>query len=151
MATFILLVMSLSSFITEFMWTEVVYKRFPILSEDEEIRKGNSTPSMGEHQFEGNRVSSVKLFKQWLKRERDDWIEFYHLPIFASESSRYTVQRPRLLTLDISGSISMSTIYLTTLSYDGTFISYVKAARGWNDMFIALMRVGPNIRLDNND
>lgn len=131
-ATFILLVMSLSSFVTEFMWTEVVYKRFPILSEDEEIRKGNSTLSMGEHQFEGNRVSSVKLFKQWLKRERDDWIEFYHLPIFAS-------------------SISMSTIYLTTLSYDGTFISYVKAARGWNDMFIALMRVGSNIRLDNND
>ncbi|OWZ66836.1 hypothetical protein AYX14_00563 [Cryptococcus neoformans] len=121
MATFILLVISLGSFVTEFMWTEVVYKRFPILSEDEEIRKGNNTPSMGGHQFEENRVSSVELFKQWLKRERDDWIEFYHLPIFAS-------------------SISISTIYLTTLSYDGTFISYLKAARGWNDTFIALMR-----------
>lgn len=92
MATFILLVISLGSFVTEFMWTEVVYKRFPILSEDEEIRKGNNTPSMGGYQFEENRVSSVELFKQWLKRERDDWIEFYHLPIFASEWPRHTVQ-----------------------------------------------------------
>lgn len=92
MATFILLIMCLGSFVTEFMWTEVVYKRFPILSEDEEIRKGNNTPSMGGHQFEENRVSSVELFKQWLKRERNDWIEFYHLPIFASEWPRHTVQ-----------------------------------------------------------
>jgi iron-regulated transporter 1 len=35
----------------------------------------------------------------------------------------------------------MATIYLTTLSYDGTFIAYVKAARGLDDGFLALMRV----------
>lgn len=35
----------------------------------------------------------------------------------------------------------MAAIHLTTLSYDGTFIAYVKAGRGWDDGFVALMRV----------
>lgn len=41
-----------------------------------------------------------------------------------------------------AGSVAIAAIYLTTLSYDGTFIAYVKAGRGWDDNFIALMRVG---------
>lgn len=60
----------------------------------------------------------------WFKHEKADWAEFIRLPIFGS-------------------SIAIASIYLTTLSYDGTFIAYVKAARGWDDSFIALMRVSP--------
>lgn len=62
-----------------------------------------------------------ETWTQWLNRERDDWTEFARLPVFGS-------------------SLAIATIYLTTLSYDGTFIAYVKAARGFNDGFIALMR-----------
>jgi len=41
-----------------------------------------------------------------------------------------------------SGSVAVGTLYLTTLSYDGTFIAYIKAVRAWDDTFIAAMRVG---------
>ena len=41
----------------------------------------------------------------------------------------------------MTGSVAIGTIYLTTLSYDGTFIAYIKAVRGWDDGFIAGMRV----------
>ncbi|ORX37528.1 Ferroporti-1 [Kockovaella imperatae] len=57
----------------------------------------------------------------WLSREMEAWSTFISLPVFWS-------------------SLSIACLYLTTLSYDGTFIAYIKSARGWDDAFIAGMR-----------
>lgn len=43
-------------------------------------------------------------------------------------------------SLILVGSLAIASIYLTTLSYDGTFITYLKAMRGADDAFVAAMR-----------
>jgi iron-regulated transporter 1 len=79
-ATAILLGLALSSFVAEFWWIEVVYKRFPVLQEstrlDREDRPFNPV--------EGAR-RNWRGFREWGTSEIDDWAEFIRLPIFASE------------------------------------------------------------------
>lgn len=109
-----LLAFSLITAVTEHLWIGVVYSHFPSLANQHPREAAASTEST-EHES----------WKHWLRREADDWAEFVRLPVFGS-------------------SVAIATIYLTTLSYDGMFIAYVKAARGWDDNFVALMRVSTN-------
>lgn len=50
-----------------------------------------------------------------------DLLEFARLPVFLS-------------------SLAVSTLYLTTLSFDGIMLSWLKSERGWSDVTIAWMR-----------
>ncbi|KAK1925025.1 Ferroporti-1 [Papiliotrema laurentii] len=111
-ASLVLLCMALLSFAAEFWWIEVVYKRFPVLHDQFRHRDHEQREAGG---------AERRNWRGWLEMEIKDWIEFARLPIFCS-------------------SIAIATIYLTTLSYDGTFIAYIKAVRGWDDAFIAAMR-----------
>ena len=104
-----------------------MYKRFPMLRDQR--RRDSSHPTRPE-------VLEKMTLSQRLSREVADWSEFARLPIFCSEYC-FT-----LLIRLTRGSVAIATIYLTTLSYDGTFIAYIKAVRGWDDAFIAAMRVG---------
>lgn len=128
--TIVLLSAILLTMLTEFWWIEIVYRCFPDLA-TERVRK----PAEVESETRGHGVQSAL---QWLRREKADWLEFSRLPIFFSESRSYRGTK-------LSGSISIAAIYLTTLSFDGTFIAYIKAARGWDDSFIAAMRVSPSL------
>ncbi|WVF65846.1 hypothetical protein IAT40_000583 [Kwoniella sp. CBS 6097] len=138
-ATAILLGLSLWTSATEYLWIKVVYDHFPVL----ERRKAQSASASGDADAEeiallaqdrgdgpvtnesteraGEDYQEPKTVMERLQREKRDWVEFIRLPIFFSSSS-------------------MALIHLTTLSYDGTFISYIKAARGWDDTIIASMR-----------
>lgn len=78
-------------------------------------------PALAYQSEAGEREPETTTWGEWLEREARDWREFVSLPVFGS-------------------SVAIAAIYLTTLSYDGTFIAYVKAARGWDDGFVALMR-----------
>jgi iron-regulated transporter 1 len=72
--TILLLSAALVTLITEFLWIEVVYRKFPVLAipRDREAASRQSTA--------GNGVM------RWFKREKEDWIEFSRLPIFFSRS-----------------------------------------------------------------
>nr|XP_019003201.1 solute carrier family 40 (iron-regulated transporter), member 1 [Kwoniella mangroviensis CBS 8507]OCF66662.1 solute carrier family 40 (iron-regulated transporter), member 1 [Kwoniella mangroviensis CBS 8507] len=130
LATTVLLGMSAASLATEYWWVQVVYNHFPVLdretaqsSHDEEelglLEEDNDAgDSIAQDTESSNGTGGI--WKR-LEMEKQSWLEFIGLPIFFS-------------------STSMALIHLTTLSYDGTFISYIKAARGWDDTIIASMR-----------
>jgi iron-regulated transporter 1 len=121
-ATLTLLALAIGSFALEYWWIEVVFKRFPMLQNEEPSRRDNETQSPSSPDITPpQRQFSIENAMSWLRHERDDWLEFARLPVFAS-------------------SLAIASIYLTTLSYDGAFIAYIKAARGWDDGFIAAMR-----------
>jgi hypothetical protein len=61
--------------ITEFIWIEIVYRKFPILATE-----GKKSPT--ESSERGGRSSGVV---SWIKREKEDWKEFTQLPIFFSQ------------------------------------------------------------------
>lgn len=97
--------------------SHVVYKIFPALESEYQQRLVHSRN--GDQKKHNQKFS----FRRWVDPRPTfrDWQEFSHFPVF------YT-------------SLSISSIYLTVLSFDGTFLSYLKAARDWNDPFIAGMR-----------
>ncbi|KAL1411254.1 hypothetical protein Q8F55_002205 [Vanrija albida] len=112
-AVALLLGLTLATAATELVWIGVVYRRFPALAQQH--------AAGAEGDGDGDGEPAAPTWSQWLEQEKSDWAEFVRLPVFGS-------------------SVAIATIYLTTLSYDGTFIAYVKAARGYDDAFIAGMR-----------
>ncbi|KAK0237652.1 iron transporter [Armillaria nabsnona] len=97
--------------------SHIVYKIFPVLESEYQQRLANIRDA------DQKRHNQRFSFKRWIdpRPTLRDWQEFSRFPVF------YT-------------SLSISSIYLTVLSFDGTFLSYLKAAGGWNDPFIAGMR-----------
>ncbi|WVQ93477.1 hypothetical protein IAU59_000551 [Kwoniella sp. CBS 9459] len=147
-ATGVLLGLSGLTSVTEYLWIKVVYDHFPILDrkkkapasatasasdqteeiglleradqeEDEDRALTHAGVEIQDDDEDHQRAPAT--IRERLRREKRDWLEFIRLPIFFSSSS-------------------MALIHVTTLSYDGTFISYIKAARGWDDTIIASMR-----------
>ncbi|PBK90192.1 hypothetical protein ARMGADRAFT_1054515 [Armillaria gallica] len=92
--------------------SHIVYKIFPVLESEYQQRLVNT-----------RHADQKRHNQRWIdpRPAFRDWQEFSHLPVF------YT-------------SLSISSIYFTVLSFDGTFLSYLKATRDWNDPFIAGMR-----------
>jgi iron-regulated transporter 1 len=103
--TLVLLSVALITLITEFIWIEVVYRKFPVLGISRSTI-GSASSAVRE---------SAPGFIGWIKREKQDWTEFSRLPIFFSQSRLQTVFR--LVWTDSQGSIAIAAIYLTTLSY----------------------------------
>jgi len=99
----------------------VTFRMFPILKEDE--MKQGEAPSNA-HNAAADRVArkwDVGRIKQVLQRQNRHWSEFREQPVFYS-------------------SLSISLLYLTTLSFDGLLITYLLDFRNYSSPFIAGMR-----------
>ncbi|WWC91485.1 uncharacterized protein L201_006431 [Kwoniella dendrophila CBS 6074] len=125
-----LLGLSVITLLTEYLWIKVVYDRFPVLDR-RHVSSDNPEEAIEllEEEDDGDRTIEIgggsqhisKGFVSAMQTEIREWQEFQQLPIFYS-------------------SVCMALIHLTTLSFDGTFISYIKSARGFDDSLIAGMR-----------
>ncbi|KAK0452654.1 iron transporter [Armillaria borealis] len=109
--------------------SHIVYKIFPVLESEYQQRLVNTRDA---HQKRHN--------QRWIDPRSTfrDWQEFSHLPVFYSNLIVHLeVQSPFPVSHEAKNFLS---IYFTVLSFDGTFLSYLKATRDWNDPFIASMR-----------
>ncbi|TFY68703.1 hypothetical protein EVJ58_g862 [Rhodofomes roseus] len=103
--------------IFELLWIDIVYRRFPSLQAAQAEKKA---------QVRHSRLASgvlghlVNISRSYLRDSLSDWREFVQHPIFLS-------------------SVSISCLYFTVLSFDGTMISYLKS-ESYTDPFIAGMR-----------
>lgn len=79
LATTTLLGMALVSCGIEYVWIEVVFKRFPVLRLD----RDSYSKDRDSAESEGRRGS--QSWKAWLRQEKADWTDFTRLPIFCSE------------------------------------------------------------------
>ncbi|OCH89023.1 hypothetical protein OBBRIDRAFT_733305 [Obba rivulosa] len=99
----------------ELLWISVVYRRFPMLKGAQVARDALLQERVHDpHRHQMRRVQVS------LKNHLLDWIEFVHHPVFLS-------------------SLSISCLYFTVLSFDGTMLSYLKAVN-YSDPFLAGMR-----------
>ncbi|GAA5931985.1 uncharacterized protein JCM15063_001092 [Sporobolomyces koalae] len=120
-AAAVLLGFAVVSLAFEYIWIEIVYRRLPILAQPAD-RANNS----GSEAHAPSGVSSFdpKLLPGKLKlrlaAERKDWITFVKAPVFFS-------------------CLSISLLYLTVLSFDGSMLAYLKA-HDYSDGFVAGMR-----------
>ncbi|KAJ7157945.1 Ferroporti-1 [Mycena crocata] len=100
----------------ELYWIQIVYDRFPILAA-EQLRKDTSRRAPPDVQpVSSPRISDI------LRRTLNigDWQEFVRLPVFMS-------------------AVSISLLYLTVLSFEGTMLGYLKTL-DFRDDFLAEMR-----------
>ncbi|KAI0790878.1 Ferroporti-1 [Abortiporus biennis] len=109
----------------ELLWIQIVYKRFPMLKtaqdlKDVALRRNDNTTNSTLHSSPLNMRTVKSRINTSLKQTFIDWKEFMTHPIFLS-------------------SASISFLYLTVLSFDGTMLSYLKA-QAYSDPFLAGMR-----------
>lgn len=74
--TIVLLSAAVLTLMTEFLWIEVVYRKFPVLATPRNRAEASRETSRGQGVV------------RWLKGEKEDWVEFSRLPIFFSKSIR---------------------------------------------------------------
>lgn len=100
----------------EIFWIQVVYRCFPSLLETDREPASSAEEAMAPSE-PPTRLSTIqnKAFSTFR-----DWKEFSQMPVFAS-------------------SISISLLYLTVLSFDGTMLSWLKTKQ-FSDPFIAGQR-----------
>jgi solute carrier family 40 (iron-regulated transporter), member 1 len=123
----------------ELVMVAYVYRRFPILAvgegEKRTVQPAGSTRASTQRPINTLvhklRIEIVQMCK--------DIIEFSRLPIFLS-AYLPVIFLGWSAYVERTGSISISLVYLTTLSFDGIMLSYLKSQRGLSDSFIAGMR-----------
>lgn len=103
----------------EIFWVQVVYRTFPILQQSD---RGVPEPmeAVDLETPSATAPETQKAFSHHLFSTFRDWQEFSKMPVFAS-------------------SISISLLYLTVLSFDGTMLSWLKTKQ-FSDPFIAGQR-----------
>lgn len=122
-----LLGLSLLSLVFEFLWIEIVFRRCPMLALEEEDRLA----TLAKEQLEKDAVdrtlsrstraaNALRRIGPAIRQERLDWIEFVHHPIFPS-------------------SLSISLLYLTVLSFDGTLLAFL-ISHDWSEALLAGLR-----------
>ncbi|SNX82863.1 related to ferroportin 1 [Melanopsichium pennsylvanicum] len=140
LASVILLTVNAVTGIFELIFVGIVYRRFPSLAADEKAaitrkqaaaenrswRSGsNEQLSSAENKGQGRltRLSRkvAKSVAEDVKQQYRDWILFVRLPIFLT-------------------SVCISLLYMSVLSFDPTFIAYLKSETLYSDAFIAGMR-----------
>ncbi|EMD37530.1 FPN1 iron exporter [Gelatoporia subvermispora B] len=99
----------------ELIWITIVYRRFPVLRGAQVARDALQQERI--HDPHRHRLLRIHTS---LKNHLLDWNEFIHHPVFLS-------------------SLSISCLYFTVLSFDGTMLSYLKAV-DYSDPFLAGMR-----------
>ncbi|KAF7355702.1 Solute carrier family 40 protein [Mycena sanguinolenta] len=103
----------------ELYWIQIVYDRFPVLAA-EQLRKDNERRASQIPPTTHTETSSPRsnIFARAVNLK--DWQEFVRLPVFLS-------------------SFSISLLYLTVLSFEGTMLGYLKTLN-FRDDFLAEMR-----------
>ena len=108
---------ALVALLFEYWWINIVYKRWPILAEEEQERRQTRKRAQEEHRAVHNTFTTRQLFihrasaaRPDFRRLALDWIDFIKSGVFPS-------------------SLSISLLYFTVLSFDGLFITYLKAHR----------------------
>lgn len=117
-ATSFLMAFAGATLVFEIFWIQVVYNSFPMLRESD---RGNSE-AISEVEAEDTAAGPTKRQSAISKAFSAfrDWQEFSKMPVFAS-------------------SVSISLLYLTVLSFDGTMLSWLKTKQ-FSDPFIAGQR-----------
>ncbi|KAJ6632267.1 Ferroporti-1 [Mycena sp. CBHHK59/15] len=114
----ILALISAVTMVFELYWIKIVYNRFPALAA-EQLRKENERQSISNPSAaDSGQSSGTSLIRHVLNLK--DWQEFVRLPVFMS-------------------SLSISLLYLTVLSFEGTMLGYLKTL-DFKDDFLAEMR-----------
>lgn len=103
----------------ELLWINIVWKRFPVLAA---ATTDNPNPRQQEIQPGFTTVPSLFLgwLKDWVQTSYNDWGLFIQSPVFPS-------------------SMAISLVYFTTLSFDGSMISWLKT-NTYSDALISGMR-----------
>ncbi|KAH9949539.1 Ferroporti-1 [Amylocystis lapponica] len=109
-----------ASMVFELLWITIVYKRFPLLKAAQIAKKAARRESRQDHPTNVSYSSTRPKVMMALENSLTDWKEFIQHPIFLS-------------------SVSISCLYFTVLSFDGTMLSYLKSD-AYSDAFIAGMR-----------
>ncbi|GAA5840724.1 hypothetical protein JCM5353_005745 [Sporobolomyces roseus] len=111
----------------EFIWIEIVYRRLPILADSPRSKpqsQADQAPTHSSPTSPRSFLSRINLFIERLKlrivSEAKDWVIFIRAPVFFS-------------------CLSISLLYLTVLSFDGSMLAYLKA-HDYSDGFVAGMR-----------
>ncbi|KAE8221394.1 hypothetical protein CF319_g5243 [Tilletia indica] len=133
----VLLCITVVTAIFEWIWIEVVYKRFPELSqwehrERENIDEADGTSTAADNSLTPNAMSVEdpphakgfnlrRAISRWAWEQWQDWSQFAKMPIFIS-------------------TCSIALLYLSVLSFDSTFIAYLKSETTYSNGFIAGMR-----------
>ncbi|GAA6008465.1 hypothetical protein JCM10207_007121 [Rhodosporidiobolus poonsookiae] len=118
-----------ASMVFEFIWIDIVYRRFPMLHPDRESAAEEPEPAPSGAVDEPDRRSvglGIRLQRVWqrlrarLAAEGRDWIAFVTAPVFFS-------------------SLAISLLYLTVLSFEGSMLAWLKS-HNYADSFVAGMR-----------
>ncbi|KAJ7635084.1 Ferroporti-1 [Roridomyces roridus] len=96
----------------ELYWIQIVYDRFPVLAVEQQLKNERRMSAAASPSSSTSPSSGTNVFR--------DWLEFTRLPVFLS-------------------SLSISLLYLTVLSFDGTMLGYLKTL-DFRDDFLAEMR-----------
>ncbi|POY76866.1 hypothetical protein BMF94_0118 [Rhodotorula taiwanensis] len=133
-ATAFLLGFAAGSMVFEFIWINLVYRRLPVLAanprSEQTVRAQNDTESIKSVEPVSRLTETPRDTSTWstwigkirlrLASEYQNWRTFVKNPIFFS-------------------SLSISLLYLTVLSFDGSMLAYLKA-HSYPDPFVAGMR-----------
>ncbi|GAA99157.1 hypothetical protein E5Q_05849 [Mixia osmundae IAM 14324] len=106
--------LGLITFAFEFVWIQVVYERMPMLAQPDPSQR---VPVKSSSASEAKVLARIS---HGLLEQKQNWLDFIRHPIFAS-------------------SLSISLLYLTVLSFDGSMIAYLKT-HNFSDPFVAGMR-----------
>ncbi|UZJ55405.1 hypothetical protein CBS101457_004725 [Exobasidium rhododendri] len=131
----ILLALNSASSLFELYFIGIVYRRFIVLGKEEarhriekQEREQQGTTINNDTETYPPRVGLASITRlqgsilhTWLKEQYMDWRTFMNMPIFIS-------------------SLSISLLYMSVLSFDSTFIAYLKSETTYSDAFIAGMR-----------
>ncbi|CDO73018.1 hypothetical protein BN946_scf185007.g72 [Trametes cinnabarina] len=125
-AAIFLCAVEVACMVFELLWIEIAYHRFPALREAQAAREamrgvhGREDERQSSSQRQPIYISVIEVMLGKMRATLFDWREFTQYPIFLS-------------------SLSISCLYLTVLSFDGTMLSYLKA-HAYSDPFLAGMR-----------
>ena len=104
----------------ELLWINIVWKRFPILATSRQHGQGQEPVERAVPPSTSKLSFHLKLLKNWITILYHDWTMFIHSPVFPT-------------------SLAISLLYFTTLSFDGTMISWLKT-NTYSDVLISAMR-----------
>ena len=134
--------------IVELWWIKVVYNRFPILRIDEDRRKERRVRLELEDHISVSSQGSATTFGAW--------VEFASMPIFfgwSDDQCWYSAEMSLYSCIGTSTHLAGYAFYGYVLrdvgrdfaepgdSLDGVAVSFFKAGRGWDDWFLAAIRV----------
>ncbi|THH14575.1 hypothetical protein EW146_g5777 [Bondarzewia mesenterica] len=120
----ILLCIGVFSAVFEFLFVRIVFRRFPVLDRPrrapspEDQVPGEAAQGMTAQRGGFVPKTYAHFCQDWVIQQIRDWREFAGHPIFIS-------------------SVSIALLYLTVLSFDSTFLSYLKSETNYSDPFIA--------------